>query len=128
MTPTQTNTIGLGEIVIEQLDKETTALTKGGMDVPVARATLELAVEEARAANALQESLKHQLTTATKLTVAKMERAYTIASGTIDMMMAAVEKTSDVAKVFQRLRSKMSRPNRDETAEPLPVPVPEATR
>ena len=98
------------------------------MNTAVAKATLSLAAEEAKAANAQQESLKHQLTTATKLTVAKMERAYVIASGTIDMMMAAVEKTSNVAKVFQRLRSRIRQAGDQEPTTPLPVPVREATQ
>ena len=128
MGATQAETIGLGESVLEQLNKESIALEKGGMNVAVARATLELAVEEAKAANAQQESLKHQLTSATQLTVAKMQRAYTIASGTIDMMMAAVEKTSNVAKVFQRLRSRLRLAGDQTLPVPLPVPVQEATR
>jgi len=128
MSATQTETVGLCEIVLDELDKETAALAKGGMNVPVAKGTLALAAEEAKAANAQQESLKHQLTTATKLTVAKMERAYVIASGTIDMMMAAVEKNSNVAKVFQRIRSKIRQAGDQTTPEPLPVPVREATQ
>jgi len=114
--------------MLEQIDKEAAALAKGGMNLPVARSTLSLAVEEARAANAQQESLKHQLKDATKLTVAKMDRAYLIESSTLDMMMGAVEKNSSIAKVFSRLRSRMRRPDGDQTAEPLPVPVHEATQ
>ncbi len=128
MAPTQTETIGLGEDLLVQMDKETPALTKGGMNVPVARAKLDLAVEEAKAANAQQESLKHQLKDATILTVAKMERAYLIESSTLDMMIGAVEKNSSVAKVFQRFRSRIRRPDGNTNPEPLPVPVPEATQ
>ncbi len=128
MTHTHTEVLGLGETVIEQLDKEKANLEKGGMNVTVAKATLALAVEEAKAAHAQQESLKHQLSSATQLTVAKIDRAYVTTSGTIDMMMAAVQKTSNVAKVFQRLRSKLRRPDEDEAVHPLPVPVHEATQ
>jgi hypothetical protein len=128
MTHTHTEVLGLGETVIEQLDKEKANLEKGGMNVTVAKTTLALAVEEAKAAHAQQESLKHQLSSATQLTVAKIDRAYVTTSGTIDMMMAAVQKTSNVAKVFQRLRSKLRRPDEDAAVLPLPVPVHEATQ
>jgi len=128
MSATQTEIVGLGESVLEQLNKEVAVLSKGPINVPVAKAELEIAVEEAKAANALQESLKHQLASATELTVAKMKRAYNVASGTIDMMMASVDKTSVTAKVFQRLRSKIRMAGDQTTAEPLPVPVQEATQ
>ncbi len=114
--------------MIEQIDRETVLLEKGGMNVKVARATLSLAVEEAKSANALQESLKHQLKDATKLTEAKMERAYLIESGTLDMMIGAVEKNSSIAKVFARLRSGLRRPDADENPAPSPVPATEAVK
>ncbi len=127
MSATQTETIGLGEIVLKQLEKERAVLEKGGMNVEVAKATVDLVVEDARAANAHQESLKHQLKNSTNITEAKMDRAYIVISGTIDMMMGAVGKTSPQAKVFQRLRSKM-RQRGDQTADELqPVPVLEAS-
>ncbi len=44
------------------------------------------------------------------------------------MMMGAVQKDSPSAKVFQRLRSKMRQSGDQTAAEPLPVPVREATQ
>jgi len=114
--------------VLVHLDKEKVALENGGMNVAIAKATVTLVIEEAKAANYQQESLKHQLKTATQLTEAKMERAYVIISGTIDMMMGAVGKTSPRAKIFQRLRSKIRQRGDSTAAEPLPVPAHEATQ
>lgn len=128
MTATQTETIGVGDNVLVHLDKEKVALENGGMNVAIAKATVTLVIEEAKAANYQQESLKHQLKTATQLTEAKMERAYVIISGTIDMMMGAVGKTSPRAKIFQRLRSKIRQRGDSTAAEPLPVPAHEATQ
>ena len=110
------------------MDKETVALTKGGMNVASAKARLDLAVEEAKAANAQQEYLKHQLTTATKLTVEKMKQAYVIESSTLDMMMGAVENNSKIADVLRRFRSRLRQPKGEKDPEPLPVPVHEATQ
>ena len=115
-------------MVSKQLDLEKVALEKGGMNVVVSKATLDFVVEDAAVANATQESLKHQLTEATKLTEAKMHRAYVVMSGTVDMMMAAVEKNSETAKVFQRLRSKIRQAGDQTDEKPLPVPVQEATQ
>ena len=128
MSATQTEILGTCESVLEQVNKESAVLSKGGMDVPVARANLVMAHEEAKAANAQQESLKHQLTSSTILTEAKMRKAWNVASGTIDMMMAAVDKTSNVAKVFQRLRSRLRQAGDQTNPAPQPVPIKEATQ
>jgi phosphosulfolactate phosphohydrolase-like enzyme len=128
MSTTQTETIGSGRVVSKQLDLEKVALEKGGMNVVTSKANLDFAVEDAAVANATQESLKHQLAEMTKLVEAKMHRAYVVMSGTVDMMMAAVEKNSETAKVFQRLRSKIRQAGDQTAAEPLPVPVQEATQ
>jgi len=42
--------------------------------------------------------------------------------------MAAVEKNSETAKVFQRLRSNIRQAGNQAAAQPLPVPIPEATK
>jgi phosphosulfolactate phosphohydrolase-like enzyme len=128
MSTTQTETIGAGRTVSKQLDLEKVTLEKGGMNVVTTKANLDFAVEDAAVANATQESLKHQLAEMTKLVEAKMHRAYVVMSGTVDMMMAAVEKNSETAKVFQRLRSKIRQTGDQTAAEPLPVPNQEATK
>ena len=110
------------------IEKETGILERGGLDVTVTKATVGLAVEEAKAANAQQESLKHQLKDQTALTEARMHHAYIVVSSAIDMMMGAVEKNSPRAKIFQRMRSRIRRDADSSAAEPLPVPTPEATK
>jgi len=128
MTATETETIGIGQNAIVAMDKSKDVLEKGGMNVTVTKATVTLVVEDAKAANAQQESLKAQLKAQTVLTEAKMHHAYVVVSGAIDMMMAAVEKNSPQAKIFQRMRSKIKRANDGTAAQPLPVPAPEATQ
>jgi len=75
----------------------------------------------------VQEGFKRQLKAATAVCKAKMRQAYVTASGMLDMAIAAVDKASSTAKVFQRLRSKI-RQSDDATAAVRPVPVPEATK
>ena len=104
--------------------QERNALNKGGLNVDELSADLSLQIEEAKGANAQQESLKRQLRAATKVAVAKMTKAYVTASGMLDMAMAAVEKTSDAAKNFRRIRSRIHMPDLADEAEPLPQPTP----
>ncbi len=75
----------------------------------------------------MQEGFKWQLKVATVVCETKMRQAYVTASGMLDMAIAAVDKTSSAAKIFQRLRSKI-RQNDDATATMRPVPIPEATK
>ena len=128
MTATQTELLGEGKNVLVELEKEKTALEQGGMNVAISKASVSLVVEEAAAANAQQESLKHQLKSATELTEAKMKHAYVVISSTIDMMMGAVEKNSPRARIFQRMRSKIRTGHDDTAVEIKPVPIPEAMK
>ena len=99
---------------------------RGGLEVDELSATLMLQLEEAKAANAIQEGLKRQLKAATRLSEAKMRKAYITASGMLDMAIAAVDKTSDAVKNFQRLRSRVRKPDLVDGKVPLPEPVPSA--
>lgn len=117
--------VGMDENVLELYVKERIALIKGGLDVDELTGTLSLQIEEAKTTNAMQEGLKRQLKAATQLTVAKMRKAYITASGMLDMAIAAVDKTSDVAKNFRRLRSRVRQPDLVGESEPMPVPLPE---
>ena len=74
--------------------------------------------------DAVQRGFKCQLKVATAGCETEMRQAYVTASGMLDTGIAAGNKTSSAAKVFQRLRSKI----RQAVAEPLPVPVPEAMK
>ena len=104
--------------------KERLALIKGGLDVDLMVAEIAHALEEARAANSNQESLKRQLKTSTTLAEEKARRAYVVGSSALDMAMGAVSKNSDAAKNFQRIRSRIRREAKDDIAVPQPLPVP----
>ena len=128
VTATQTELLGEGKNVLVEMEKERAALEKGGMNVAIVKPSVDLAIEEAAAANAQQESLKHQLKAATELTEAKMKHAYVVISSAVDMMMGAVEKNSPRAKIFQRMRSKIRTGHDDTPVEIKPVPIPQATQ
>ncbi len=123
---TEAEKLAIGENVLVMYGQERVLLKKGCLDVDELTGTLELQLEEAKAANAAQESLKRQLVASTKVATAKLQKAYITASGMLDMAIAAVDKTSDAAKNFRRLRSRVKMPYQDDEAKPLPEPVPGA--
>jgi len=61
-----------------------------------------------------------------RTTVPSILSTYQFASAS--WTMAAVEKNSETAKVFQRLRSNIRQAGNQAAAQPLPVPIPEATK
>ena len=111
--------------VLDLFSQERNALIKGGLDVNGLAAALTLLLEEARAADAAQESLKRQLRSSTTIAELKLRRAYINASGMLDMAIAAVDKTSPSAKNFQSIRSKVRNISEDEeiVAEPAPAAI-----
>ena len=125
---TETEMLGVDEKVLELFVQRRVALVKAGLDADAMVATLELQVAEAKTANAVQEGLKSQLKAATKVSVATGRKAYFTASGMLDMAMAAVDKTSDDAKLIQRIRSRVRDPESPDdsttSARPLPEPAP----
>ena len=128
MTMTTTEIFGVMVRVLELFSQERNSLIGKGLDVDGLTATMNLFLEEARAADAMQESLKRQLKSATDITDLKLRRGYNHASGMIDMAMAAVDKTSSTAKNFQSIRSKARRIGDNEEIVPLPVPTPIETK
>ena len=116
--------LGVEENVLVLFSQERVALVKGGLNVDVMRPNLSLQIEEAKAANAVQEGFKRQLRAATAVCQAKMRQAYITASGMLDMAIAAVDKTSDAAKNFQAIRSRVKRLPREGEAVPVPLPEP----
>jgi len=124
MSLNETAKIGAAENVLTLFGQERNALTKGGLNVDELMGALSLQLEEAKGANAFQESLKRQLKASTQLTAAKIRKAYITASGMLDMAMAAVDKTSDAAKNFRRIRSRIELPDKADEAETLPQPTP----
>ena len=123
MSLTETEMLGVEENVLVLYSQERTTLIKAGLNVDVMRPNLSLQVEEAKAANGVQEGYKRQLKAATEVCQAKIRQAYVTASGMLDMAIAAVDKTSSAAKNFQAIRSRVKRPPED--AEVVPAPIPE---
>ena len=121
---TETEMLGVDENVLVLYTKERVALIKAGLEVDVLTGTLSLQVEEAKTANAVQEGLKRQLKAATRVAEAKVRKAYITASGMLDMAIADVDKTSDAAKNFRRIRSRVRRPDELDEVVPLPEPTP----
>ncbi len=126
MTMTWTEILGFLMSILDILSQEKLALIKGGMDVDLVSAEVAHALEEARAANDVQESHKRQLRTSTDLVEARARRAYIVGSSALDMAMGAVSKDSPAAKNFQRIRSKIRQEKNDVNAVVQPVPVPTA--
>jgi hypothetical protein len=124
---TWTEILGFLMGILDILKEEKLALIKGGMDVDLMSAEIAHALEEARAANDVQESHKRQLKTSTTLVEERMRRAYVVGSSALDMAMGAVSKDSPAAKNFQRIRSKIRREKKDVDAivQPAPIPTPQ---
>jgi hypothetical protein len=127
MTMTWTEILGFLMGILDILKEEKLALIKGGMDVDLMSAEIAHALEEARAANDIQESHKRQLKTSTTLVEERMRRAYVVGSSALDMAMGAVSKDSPAAKNFQRIRSKIRREKKgiDVIVQPTPIPTAE---
>ena len=126
MVMTWTEILGFLMSILDILSQEKLALVKGGMDVDLVSAEVAHALEEARAANDIQESHKRQLRTSTDLVEARARRAYIVGSSALDMAMGAVSKDSPAAKNFRRIRSKIRQEKNDVNAVVQPVPVPTA--
>ena len=116
--------LAAAENTVTLFGQERIVLKKGGLNVDELIAELNLQIEQAKSANAMQESLKRQLREATKIAVSRLDKAYITASGMLDMAMAAVDKTSDAAKNFRRIRSRIHMPDLADEAESLPEPTP----
>jgi len=127
MTMTWTEILGFLMGILDILKEEKLALIKGGMDVDLMSAEIAHALEEARAANDIQESHKRQLKTSTTLVEERMRRAYVVGSSALDMAMGAVSKDSPAAKNFQHIRSKIRREKKgiDVIVQPTPIPTAE---
>ncbi|TLZ51259.1 MAG: hypothetical protein E6K18_05525 [Methanobacteriota archaeon] len=116
-----------GEVgnVAEALIKAAPALAKLGLDGNKMAAELKAFLAIAQKANAEQEELKRKLKASTPVVANAYHDAQMKASGYLDIVIAAVDKTSDEAANFRRIRSRIARPG--PTPEPLPVATPEHT-
>ena len=118
--------VGFNNDVSSMMTKETVVLDAAGLKTGVLVQNLKSNQEQVETANANQESLKRQLKLATENYVRLKQLMYVTASGYLDMAIAAVSKNSPAAANFRRLRSRITRPDREAaTVEPVnPVPVP----
>ncbi len=114
--------IGLSEDVDKALESERESMMKAGVDADAIRTKVRTLREAVVAKNAVQESQKRQLKATTAELEGMEDELYLVSSGAVDTMMAAVGKTSDAAKNFQRMCSRIRRP--EAPAETLPVAPP----
>ena len=129
---TQTEIAGMGENFIKLVDKTVVILEKGGLKVDEVKKIVSKKLETATAANARQEEAKRNLGNLTKEVEAANDDLYRTVSGYLDGCIGIAGKGTVDGKNFQRLRSRIRIPGsqvgEDLEAEPLPVPVKEATQ
>jgi len=110
--------------VAEALEKAAEALAKIRVDGPAMGRELLADRKACEKADAEQEEAKRVLKAKTAAKDAGYHRLWVKASGYLDILIAAVQKDSDEAANFRRIRSRVSLPPADEGAPaPLPVPV-----
>ena len=122
---TETEIWGLSENVQGAFVKEKPAITRVGLDVDEALARMRALHEEAFGANQQQEALKRQLRAQTEYSRMLQHKLYLTVSGYLDMAIAALGKSSGTAKILQRFRSRIRRPDvakADATVDGGPAP------
>ncbi len=118
MVRTEAEVFAFLQLLLHLLREAAPLLRRAKLDVDYMISNVEALNAQAATTNAHQEALKRETQATTKLFTAQKERAYVIASGYLDMAIAAVEKNSDAAKNFRLIRSRMRRAAR---AEGVPV-------
>ncbi len=126
------NTLGYSEAqilgTIEKVEDlqvtERAALKKGNLDIDNMHQELLAQHRKTNASNEKQEQKKRELREATEEHEADLKQLYGMGSSHLDMMIGSVDKNSIPAKNFRRIRSRMKRPDADETTEATPVPQP----
>jgi len=114
---------GIGDVA-EALVKGAGPLAKINVNGPKLGAELRADREACEKADAEQEEAKRVLKAKTAAKDALYHRAWVKASGYLDTLIAAVQKDSDEAANYRRIRSRLHRPPADaSTPAPLPVPV-----
>ena len=91
---------------------------------PPLAARIRARIDAAAEANAEQEGQKRKLKAQTGVVEAAYHKVQVTASGYLDVIIAAVDKDSDEAANFRRIRSRVFRPSKAPEAQPLPVPGP----
>ena len=117
---------GFTDDVVNLNQKAKPVLIRFGLDIDKKVAELIALKDQMLAANADQEEAKRSLKAKTARYIELKHRLYVAASGLLDTDIAAVEKDSDDAKNFRRLRSRITRPDIEETPTATPVPIAKA--
>lgn len=120
MSLSEAQVSGESENVAEAILKASEALEKLGVDAAEMAARIKELKDAAAKANAEQEELKRKLKAQTVVVEASYHKLHVTTSGYLDVVIAAVDKDSDEAANFRRIRSRITRP--DATPQPLPVP------
>ena len=124
MSLSQTAVTGEGENVAEAIVAASEALAKLHLNPDEMAAAIRALIAAAAQANADQEELKRKLKAQTVVVEAAYHKLQVTSSGYLDVIIAAVDKDSDEAANFRRIRSRVFRPSKAPEAQPLPVPGP----
>ena len=115
--------------VAEALEKAAEALAKIRVDGPAMGRELLADRKACEKADAEQEEAKRVLKAKTAAKDELYHRLWVKASGLLDVVIASVQKDSEDAANFRRIRSRVSRPPEAETSPaPVPAPVPGRTQ
>lgn len=118
---TTTEILGFAASVSQFMTENTAALTAKGVTVAGLITDLDTKAATANDENVKQEMLKAELKTQTSTTDAALQLAYDQASTTLDLVVGALGKTSDLGKQAARLRSDIRRgPNPPNPTPPTP--------
>jgi hypothetical protein len=125
MALSETQTFGLSDTVQKLFREKRDLLVKARLDVDSMLVQMSTDHEDATKANADQEAAKLNAREKTERFVAAKRKLYVTISSCLDMAIGAVRKDSLAAKNFQRLRSRIRRP--DVAEQIAREPTPEAT-
>ena len=128
MTMSEAQVSGAIGDIAEALIQAEKPLAKVGVNGPKFGAELLTDRERCEKADAEQELAKRVQREKTKAKDAAYHRLWVKGSGFLDIVIAAVEKDSDAAKNFRRIRSRVARPPAGETTQPAPLPVEDPAR
>jgi len=126
MALSQAKLLGAAETVGKTMDEEQAAMIASGSDPATMKRNLMKVHDDLVAEEAHQEDLKRQLKESTDRIEALRKKLYNLTSGGVDALLTAVDRSSPAGKIIRRLRSRLSRPDRDEV--PALQPIPESTQ
>ena len=121
MTFSEAQIFGLSVKTQETVEEQRVWLTKAGLNPAALLGGLKSLHDAAVAANEAQEAAKRSARQSTETFVALKDELYEMASGVLDMVIAAVGKNSDAAKNIRRYRSDVRRRQSNGTVPPGPT-------